>query len=160
MEATAILRFSRLSPRRTRIIADAVRGKRVDEALTILELMTNKPSNVMKKVLKSAIANAGNKEGMDSESLFISKLLIGQGPVWKRFMPRAMGRATTIRKTTSHIDLTLSDGYKPKKSKEKRKMVLAKKAKEASRKKAIKKSRAKKETKAKSDKSAEKKQEN
>ena len=127
MEATAKCRFTRLSPRRAGLVADAVRGKSIEEAMTSLEFMTNKPSTVIKKVLKSAIANAGNKEGMDTESLFVSKIIIGEGPVWKRIMPRAMGRASSIHKNTSHVYITVSDGYKPK-SKEKRKKTLAKKA--------------------------------
>ena len=119
MEATAKLSFVRLSPRRARLVADAIRGKRVEEALNILTFLENKPSVVIKKVLKSAVANAGNKEGMDTDNLTITGMLVDEGPMWKRFMPRAMGRATQIRKKTSHINITLSDAVKPKKGKKK-----------------------------------------
>jgi len=117
METSAKLRFVRLSPRRARLVGDAIRGKSVKEAMTILDSIDNKPSFVIKKVLNSAIANASNKEGMDTDSLYISKLYIDEGPMWKRYMPRAMGRATLIRKKTSHINIVLSDGYKPKRKK-------------------------------------------
>ena len=163
MEATAKLKFKRLSPRRTRLVADAIRGKSIEEALNILEFMSNKPSFVISKVLKSAVANAGNKEGMDTETLFISKLLIDEGPMWKRFMPRAMGRATVIRKKTSHINLVVSDGYKPKGKKKKitKKIVVGKK-KTAAKKKTVKKSavkeESKKETKTEAKKKTEKKE--
>jgi large subunit ribosomal protein L22 len=117
MEATAKLRFVRLSPRKTRLVADAIRGKRVEEAARILEFLDNKPSMVLKKVLKSVVANAGNKEGMDKDSLYISCIYIDEGPSWKRFMPRAMGRATPITKKTSHISIVISDGAKPRRIK-------------------------------------------
>ncbi len=117
MEAIAKLRFVRLSPRRARLVGDAIRGKSVEEAKTILDNIDNKPSVIIKKVLESAIANASNKDGMDLDSLYISKLTIDEGPTWKRFMPRAMGRATAILKKTSHISIVLSDGYKPKRKK-------------------------------------------
>lgn len=144
MDATAKCRFTRLSPQKANIVAEAVRGKSIEEAINILEFMSNKPSITIKKVLRSAIANAGNKEGMETDSLYVSKLLIGEGPVWKRIMPRAMGRASSILKKTSHVFITLSDGYKPK-SKEKRKKAIAKKvaAKKAAAKKTAKKSKAK-----------------
>ena len=119
MEATAKLRFIRLSPRRARLVGDAIRGKNVTEALNILEFMNNKPSKVIKKVLQSAIANANNKEGMDTESLYVMKLCIDEGPMWKRYIPRAMGRATLIRKKTSHINIVVSDGFKFKGKKRK-----------------------------------------
>ena len=146
MEATAKLRFTRLSPRRTRLVADAIRGKRVEEALNILEFMSNKPSFVIKKVLKSAIANAGNKDGMDTDTLYIARLLIDEGPMWTRYMPRAMGRATVIRKKTSHINITLSDGFKPKKG-SKKKVVVRSAKKAGAKKKATKKTKGKEETK-------------
>jgi large subunit ribosomal protein L22 len=123
MDATAILRFTRVSPRKARLVADAVRGKRVEEALNILEFMDNKPSGVIMKVLRSAIANAGNKEGMDTESLFISRVTVDEGPMWKRYMPRSMGRAYEIQKKMSHINVTLSDGFKAKKGAKKKVIV-------------------------------------
>ncbi|MCK5707210.1 MAG: 50S ribosomal protein L22 [Candidatus Aureabacteria bacterium] len=142
MNAIAKLKFFRMSPRRARLVADAIRGKGVEEAMQILEFMDNKPSIVLKKVLKSAVANAGNKEGMDTEGLYISKLLINAGPVYKRHMPRAMGRATVIRKTTSHVDLTVADGAKP--GKRKGKKTSSVKAKESSKKVSLKKKTVKK----------------
>ncbi|MBW2689336.1 MAG: 50S ribosomal protein L22 [Deltaproteobacteria bacterium] len=109
MEASAKLKFVRLSPQKTRLIADMVRGKAVQEALNILKFSPQRPADILAKVVHSAVANAEQKGVSDVDRLFIKSLLIDQGPVLKRFMPRAQGRATQIRKPTSHITVVLDE---------------------------------------------------
>ncbi|MFA5940997.1 MAG: 50S ribosomal protein L22 [Sinimarinibacterium sp.] len=110
MQTQAILKFVRLSPKKARPIADLVRGKKVDEALNILKFSTRKPAKVIRKVLESAIANAENNHGADVDELKVAEIFIDQGPVLKRIMPRAKGRADRIVKPTSHITIRVSDG--------------------------------------------------
>lgn len=109
MEAKAITRFVRLSPRKARLVADLVRGKSALEALDILEFTNKKAARVIKKTLSSAIANATNNFKMDEDKLVVSMIMVNQGPVLKRVMPRAMGRADIIRKPTAHITVAVSD---------------------------------------------------
>lgn len=109
MEAKAIARYMRLTPRKARLVADLVRNKNVDEALTILKFTNKKAAPVISKVLSSAIANAVNNFDMDEENLYVSKILIDAGPLIKRMKPRAMGRADIIHKKTSHITVTVSE---------------------------------------------------
>ncbi|MBI1883979.1 MAG: 50S ribosomal protein L22 [Chlamydiae bacterium] len=110
MEAKAFTRFVRISPVKGRLIADQIRGKNIAEALNVVNFCARKGGAVVGKTLKSALANARAKEGMDLDALKVSKIWIDGGPFWKRFMPRAMGRATKIRKRMSHINIVLSDG--------------------------------------------------
>ena len=98
MEAKATAKYVRVSPRKAGQICDLVRGKNVDEALSIIA-----------KVVKSAKANAENNHEMDVEKLYVASIVANQGPTMKRFMPRAMGRATMIRKRTSHIEVVLKE---------------------------------------------------
>ncbi|MFQ5903032.1 MAG: 50S ribosomal protein L22 [Candidatus Binatia bacterium] len=108
MEAKAKVRYVHTSPRRARQVVDLIRGKRVDEAVHILMYTPKAAARIVEKVLRSAIANAGQKEmSQDVDSLVISQASVDEGPVMKRFMPRARGRATPIRKRTSHITLML-----------------------------------------------------
>lgn len=109
VEAKAITRFVRLSPRKARLVADLVRGKSALEALDILEFTNKKAARVIKKTLSSAIANATNNFKMDEDKLVVSTIMVNQGPVLKRVMPRAMGRADIIRKPTAHITVAVSD---------------------------------------------------
>ena len=109
MESTAIARFIRIAPRKVRLVMDMVRGKPVEEALQTLGLVRKGASPVIAKVIRSALANAENNFSMDTDGLVIKKACVDEGPTMKRFMPRAMGRATTIRKRTSHITVVLSD---------------------------------------------------
>jgi len=109
MEARAVLRHSRVSPRKTRLVADQVRGKTISEALTILKLMTNKRSNVIYKVLNSAVANAMQTGTVDVDNLYVKSIQVDEGVRLKRFMPRAQGRATRIIKRTSHIAVVLDE---------------------------------------------------
>ncbi|NPV44212.1 MAG: 50S ribosomal protein L22 [Firmicutes bacterium] len=109
MEAKAVLRFARIAPRKVRIVLDLIKGKDVDEALSILRFAPKAASRVVEKLVKSAVANAENNNNMDRDSLYISKAYADQGPTLKRFRARAMGRANMIRKRTSHITVVVSE---------------------------------------------------
>ena len=109
MEASAKLKFARLSPQKTRLLVDMVRGKAVQEALNILKFSPQRPADVVAKVVRSAVANAEQKGVSDVDRLFIKEIMVDQGPVLKRFLPRAQGRATKIRKPTSHILVVLAE---------------------------------------------------
>jgi large subunit ribosomal protein L22 len=109
MESTAKARHVRIAPRKVRLVMDMVRGKPVTEALQTLGLLKKAASPVLAKVIKSAVANAENNHEMSTDGLFVSKAFVDEGPTMKRFMPRAMGRATPIRKRTSHITVVLSE---------------------------------------------------
>ena len=109
METQAVARYIRMSPRKVRYVADLVRGKKVEEALDILTFTLRRASPVISRLLKSAIANAGQNESIDVDTLYIKKIFVDGGPTLKRFRPRAMGRATTIRKRTSHITVVLEE---------------------------------------------------
>lgn len=109
MEIRARLRFVRLSPRKARLVADLIRGKGSEEALNILSFTKKAAAQVILKLLKSAIANATQKKTTDIDRLYIKKITVDQGPTWKRYTPRAMGRATMIRKRTSHITIVLDE---------------------------------------------------
>ncbi len=109
MEAKAVLKYVRTSPRKTRLVADAIRGKKVAEALNILTFINKKPAKVVKRLLKSAVANAEEKKIDDVDSLSVSRITVDGGSVWKRQLPRGRGRATPIKKRTSHITVVLSD---------------------------------------------------
>ena len=107
MEAKAIAKYVRTSPRKAGQICSLVRGKNVDEALAILKYMPQKSAGIIAKVVKSAAANAENNMNMDPKKLYVSEVYANQGPTLKRFMPRAQGRATSIRKRTSHIGVVV-----------------------------------------------------
>ena len=109
MEVKAITRFVRISPVKARLVADQIRGKRIAEALNVVQFCPQKAASVVGKTLQSALANAQSKEGVNLDALKVSKIMVDGGPFWKRFMPRAMGRATRIRKRLSHITVVLSD---------------------------------------------------
>ena len=110
MQTQAVLKFVRLSPYKGRLVADMVRGKKVDEAINILKFSNQRAAGIIKKVLDSAIANAENNDGADIDELRVSEILIDQGPTMKRIMPRAKGRADRILKRMSHITVRVSDG--------------------------------------------------
>jgi large subunit ribosomal protein L22 len=109
METSAKLKFARLSPQKTRLVVDMVRGKAVQEALNILKFSPQRPADIVAKVLRSAVANAEQKGVSDVDRLFVKAVFVDQGPALKRFMPRAQGRATKIRKPTSHITVVLDE---------------------------------------------------
>ena len=110
MEATAKLRYARLSPQKARLIADQVRGMPVERAVEVLDFGTRKAASAMKKVLEAAIANAEHNEGADIDDLHVGTVQIDQGPTFRRYRARARGRASRITKRTSHITVTVTDG--------------------------------------------------
>ena len=110
MESKAIAKFQRVSPRKTRLVAKNVQGKGVEEAMNILRFTPNKPAGVLLNVLKSAVANASQLGGVNVDAMVIKEVIVNEGPTWKRFMPRAQGRATKIHKRTSHVTVILEEG--------------------------------------------------
>ena len=109
MEAKAIAKFQRVSPRKTALIARNVRGKGIEEAMNILRFTPNKPAGAILNVLKSAAANA-TQMAVNVDAMFVKEIMVTSGPTWKRFMPRSQGRATKIHKRTSHITVILAEG--------------------------------------------------
>lgn len=109
MQARAVARYVRISPRKARQVIDLIRGKSVDEALTILRFTPKGASTIVEKVLRSAMANAENNYDMDVDSLYVAKAFVDQGPTMKRIIPRARGMANRIRKRTSHITVILEE---------------------------------------------------
>ena len=109
LEATATLRFARISARKVKIVADLIRGKNADEALAIVKFTPKASSEVIEKLLKSAIANAENNHGLAHQKLYISEIYANQGPTLKRIRPAAKGSAVRIRKRTSHITIVLKE---------------------------------------------------
>jgi large subunit ribosomal protein L22 len=109
MESSAKLTLARLSPRKARLVADLVRGKGIQDALNTLGFLPNSSAQLIQKLLKSAVANAEHKGVSDVDKLFVKTIYVDGGAVLKRFVPRAMGRASKIRKPTSHISVVLSD---------------------------------------------------
>ena len=117
MEAFAKLKYLRITPRKVRVVADLIRGKKVDQALAQLAYVEKRAAEPLAKLLRSAVANADQaaKGQLDADALFVKSLMVDQGPSLRRFMPRAMGRAFKVLKKTSHIVLTVSDEAMPKK---------------------------------------------
>ena len=111
MQASAVLRYARIAPRKVRVVAKLIRGKPVDEAVNLLMLTNRGPAPMLKKLLVSAIANAEDKSkgDLDTDSLVVEEVSVDQGPTLKRWRPRAMGRATRINKRTSHIRIVLGE---------------------------------------------------
>lgn len=109
MEARAKLSFARLSPRKTRLVVDMVRGKDIQLALNILRFSPQPSAKLVSKLLSSAVANAEQKGVGDVDRLFVKTIFVDGGAVLKRFVPRAMGRASKIRKPTSHISVVLAE---------------------------------------------------
>ena len=107
-EAKAVLRYVRMTPRKMRMVIDLIRGRNVSEALTVLKYLPRAAAQVVEKVLNSAVANAGQRELGDPESLKVSKAYVDGGPVLKRFRARSMGRANPIHKRTSHVTIEVS----------------------------------------------------
>jgi large subunit ribosomal protein L22 len=106
-EARAVLRFVRVAPRKARPVVDMIRGQQVPMALAMLRHLPRHAARVIEKVLRSAVANAEQKELGDSESMRVSKAFVNGGPIYKRFRARSMGRANAIQKRTSHITVVV-----------------------------------------------------
>ncbi len=109
MEAKAVARNIRISPQKARLVADVVRGKPVDEAMKILEFLPKKAARIIKKVLESALANADENMNLDVDSLYVKRIYVDKGPMLKRWRPRAMGRAYSIKHRLSHITVILDE---------------------------------------------------
>jgi len=119
MPVTAKLHHLRIAPRKVRLVADLIKKKKVSEALNLLEFLPKRAAPSLLKLLKQAIANAKHNFQLDESNLYISKVLVEEGPKLKRWMPRARGQASEIHKRTSHIALVLDEiEKKPKETKE------------------------------------------
>jgi len=109
MEARAVLRQTRISPQKARLIADIVRGQNVEQAINTLRFMPKKGARIIRKLLESAVANASQNEAIDVDTLYVKTIYVDGGPMLKRIRPRAMGRASRILKRTSHITVILDE---------------------------------------------------
>ena len=109
MEAKAHLKYARISPRKVKIVCDLIRGKDVKYARGILENPPKAASELLIKLLNSAVANAENNFGLDPEKLYVSEVYANPGPILKRGMPRAQGRMYRINKRTSHITVVVAE---------------------------------------------------
>ena len=110
MQVTAKVSFIRIAPRKMGLVADEVRGKGINDALTYLRFSPRKrTAGVLFKLLKSAAANADQKGTIDIDNLFVKTILVGQGTTLKRFRPRAKGSAFRINKKTSHVSVVLAE---------------------------------------------------
>ena len=109
MEVAAKLKGAGISAQKARLVADQIRGKNVEEALTLLSFSPKKASLLVKKVLDSAVANAEHNEGADIDELKVSTIFVDEGLTMKRIKPRAKGRADRILKRTCHITVKVSD---------------------------------------------------
>ena len=103
----AVAKFVRIAPRKARLVADEVRGKSVPEAVSILQFTNKRAAGIVADVIKSAAANAEHNDDADVDALFVRDVRVDEGPTIKRYRARAMGRATMIRKRTSHISVAL-----------------------------------------------------
>jgi large subunit ribosomal protein L22 len=109
MEVKASLIYARVGEQKARLVANLVRGKDVSEAIKTLTFLNKKSALMIKKVIESAVANADYKKTIDLDKLFVKTITVDQGPVMKRFRPRAQGRATGVRKRMSHINVVLEE---------------------------------------------------
>lgn len=109
MQVTAVLKGVHLSPQKARLVADLVRGKKVDQALNILAFTPKRGAEIIKKVVLSAIANAEHNNGADIDTLKVTSIYVDKGLVMKRIRARAKGRAGRITKPTCHIHVTVGN---------------------------------------------------
>ena len=109
LQAVATLKYARISSRKVKIVADLIRGKDVDEALAIVKFTPKASSEIIEKLLKSAIANAENNHNMNHNKLYVAEIFANQGPTLKRIRPAAKGSAVRIRKRTSHITIVVRE---------------------------------------------------
>jgi large subunit ribosomal protein L22 len=109
MEVMAVTRYVRISPRKARLVTELVKGKPVEEALTILKFLPKKGAHLMSKTLRSALANAEQDPNIDVDTLYIKRIYVDEGPTMKHWRPRAMGGATRILKRSSHITVVLDE---------------------------------------------------
>ena len=109
MQTTAKLQYIRIAPRKVRLVADRIRGKRVGEARLILRVTARSAAEPLQKLVKSAVVSARNNFQIEESNLYIAKIAVDEGPKLKRFRPRARGRAYPIQKKTSHVTLVLEE---------------------------------------------------
>lgn len=110
MECRAVGRFIGIPPRKARLVVDLVRGRDINQALSAVRYMKKYAAKAVEKILKSALANAQHNHGAKNvDRLFVKEAFVNQGPTMKRFRPRAMGRATPIKKRSSHITIVLKE---------------------------------------------------
>ena len=109
MEIKAIAKYIRVSPRKVRLLINEIKGKKVEEALNELSFAPQKGAPILKKLINSAVANANQYPDIEVDNLFIKNAFADEGPTLKRFRPRAMGRATRVRKRTSHLTVILDE---------------------------------------------------
>ena len=109
MEVKAVTRYVRIGPRKARLVTELVKGKPVEEALTILRFVPKKAARLVDKTLRSALANAEQNPNIDVDTLYIKRIFVDGGPTMKRWRARAMGRATKIIKRSSHITVVLDE---------------------------------------------------
>ena len=107
--ARASTKYARITPRKAKIVCDLIRGQDTDAAMAILQQTPKAAAEVIIKVLKSAVANAENNFEMDPDNLYVAEVYANPGPILKRFMPRAQGRAYRINKRTSHITIVVKE---------------------------------------------------
>jgi large subunit ribosomal protein L22 len=109
MEAKAVVRHVRMSPRKMRVVANLVRGRSVEEAMGLLKVLPKKGAGVIRKLLISAVANAEQQGEVDVDKLTVKSLFVDGGPILKRWMPRSMGRANRIQRRTSHVTVVVAE---------------------------------------------------
>ncbi len=109
METRAIAKYIRVPPRKIRLLINEIRGKNVEEALNLLAFAPQRGVLILRKLINSAVANASQYPDIDVDKLFIKHIFADEGPTLKRFRPRAMGRATRIRKRSSHLTVILDE---------------------------------------------------
>jgi len=109
MEARAVTRHVRISPQKARLVANLIRGKQVEEALAILRFTPKKAARILDKTLRAAIANAADTQNVNPDALYVKLTYVDGGTTLKRFIPRAHGRATPVRKRTSHFTVVVDE---------------------------------------------------
>ena len=108
MQATAIQRYVRITPRKCNQVLALIRGQAVEQAQTVLQFTPKNGARIVQKVLKSAVANALHEGKVRIEDLYVKQAVVGAGPTLKRWLPRAQGRATPLLKRMSHVSLTVA----------------------------------------------------
>ncbi|MFW6334305.1 MAG: 50S ribosomal protein L22 [Desulfosalsimonas sp.] len=109
MDVKATGKYMRISPQKVRKLVGAVKGRPVETGLNELKFMPQKAAGMVEKIVRSAVANADHNEGIDVDALVIKNVIVNEGPMLKRFRPRARGRATRILKRTSHITVIVGE---------------------------------------------------
>jgi large subunit ribosomal protein L22 len=109
MEVKAVTRMVRVTPRKVRLVVDQIRGCQVEDALNVLRFTPKRSAAIVAKTLRAAIANAENTQSVDVDRLYVKQVKVDEAGMWKRFMPRAMGRATRVRKRLSHITVVVDE---------------------------------------------------